>query len=177
MRDDRYRGTSLSRPVRKLCRMSEREADRARPDRLREQAVAAFVSEASREISPEFRKRLRDHDATPTLFSARELGKLARLGLEAVVASNVGNGADPTGAICDALRQRGEGYVREQKCQLIADRHPSATSASESVRKAFDEGSPVAARLILAGQSVAKTGNRVQLTENLLGLSVGGGVL
>src|ERR1700722_9982341 len=59
MRDDRYQGTSLPRPVRKLCLMAEREADRVRPDRLREQAVAAFISEATREISPEFRERSR----------------------------------------------------------------------------------------------------------------------
>ena len=50
MRDDRYRGTSFPRPVRKLCRMAEREADRVRPDRLRGQAVVAFVSDGRKEI-------------------------------------------------------------------------------------------------------------------------------
>ncbi len=62
MRDDRYRGTSLPRLVRKLCRMAEREADRGHPERLRQQAVAALLSDAEREISPEFRRRLREHD-------------------------------------------------------------------------------------------------------------------
>jgi hypothetical protein len=35
MRDDRYRGTSLPRLVRKLCRMTEREADRARSTQIK----------------------------------------------------------------------------------------------------------------------------------------------
>jgi len=170
MRDDCHRGTSLPRPVRKLCRMAEREADRAHPDRLRRQAVAALMSDAGREISPEFRRRLREHDAAPSLFGANDLAAAARTGLEAEVARNidVGHGVDSTDAVCDALRRRGEGYAREQKCQLVADRQPYATIASESVKNACDDGALVAATLILAGQSAPKTNSRVRLTENLL---------
>ncbi len=50
--------------------MAEREADRVRPDRLRGQAVVAFVSDGRKEISREFWRRLREHDAAPTLFGA-----------------------------------------------------------------------------------------------------------
>jgi hypothetical protein len=170
MRDDRYQGTSLSRPVRKLCLMAEREADRVRPDRLREQAVAALISDADREISPDFRRRLRDHSKTPGLFSANEIVTAARTGLETEIARNIdfGNAVDPTDAVRDALRRRGEGYVREQKCALVADRHPYATLASEGPKKAFEDGAPIAATLILTGQSPPNKNNRVQLTENLL---------
>jgi hypothetical protein len=170
MRDDRYRGTSLPRPVRKLCRMAEREADRAHRDRLRRQAVAALVSDAGREISPEFRRRLREHDAAPSLFGANDLAAAARTGLEDEIARNIdfGHSVDSTDAVCDALRRRSEGYAREQKCQLVADRHPNATIASESVKKACNDGALIAATLILAGQSAPKTNSRIRLTENLL---------
>lgn len=170
MRDDRYRGTSLPRPVRRLCRMAEREADRARPDLLRQQAVAALVSDADREISPDFRRRLRAHDAAPGLFSASELAAVARTGLEVEIARSIGlgQGIGPKDAIRDALCRRGEGYAREQKCQLVADRHPCATVASESVKTACNDGASVAATLILSGQPAPKANPRVQLSENLL---------
>jgi hypothetical protein len=170
MRDDRYRGTSLPRPVRKLCRMAEREADRSHADRLCRQAVAALVSDAGRKISPEFRRRLREHSASPNLFGANDLTAAAWAGLETEIARNidVGHGVDAMDALCDALRRLGEGYAREQKCQLVTDRHPCATIASESVKKAFDDGALEAATLIMAGQSAPKTNNRVRLTENLL---------
>jgi hypothetical protein len=53
--------------------MPEREADRAHPDRLLAQAVDALVSDAGREISPDFRRQLRKHDAAPSLFGAKDL--------------------------------------------------------------------------------------------------------
>ena len=170
MRDDRYRGTSLPRPVRKLCRMAEREADRAQPDLLRRQAITALISDANREISSEFRRRLRDHSVAPGLFGARELAISAKTGLEAAIAGNIeaGYGIDVIDAICDALRRRGEGYAREQKCQLVADRHPYATIASESVKKACGDGALIAARLILDGQSAPPIHSRVRVTDNLL---------
>lgn len=176
MRDDRYKGTSLPRAARKLCRMAERRADRARPDLLRQQAVAALVSDADREISPEFRQRLRRHDSAPRLFDAGELVAAARTGLEADIAQCIGHnqGINSTDAICDALRRRGERYAREQKCQLVVDRHPDATDASKSVEKACNDGAPAAASLILSGQSAPKTGNRVRLSENLLVQPTGG---
>jgi hypothetical protein len=92
MRDDRYRGTSLPRPVRKLCRMAEREADRAHPDRLFAQAVEALVSDAGREVSPDFRRRLREHDAAPSLFGANDLAAVARTGVEAEIARSIDGG-------------------------------------------------------------------------------------
>jgi hypothetical protein len=169
MRDDRYRGTSLPRRVRKLCRMGEREADRAHPDRLRRQAVVAFVSEAEREISPEFRRRLRERETAPSLFGAHDIAATARTGLVEIARDiDLSPGVGSTDAVSDALRRRGEGYAREQKCRLVADRRWYATIASESVKKAFDDGAPVAATLILASQSVPKTDSRVQLTENLV---------
>jgi hypothetical protein len=174
MRDDRYKGTAMPRQVRKLCRMSEREADRARPDRLSEQAVTAFVSQASTEISSEFRRQLCDHDAKPSFFGSSELARAAETGLEVAIANCIREGANPTQAVSSALRQRGEGYVREQKCQLIADRHPSATIASDSVKAAFDASAPIAAKLILTGQATPKANGRVQLTENLLAPPNGG---
>jgi hypothetical protein len=170
MPDGRYQGASLPRPVRKLCLMAEREADRVRPDRLREQAVSALISDATREISPEFRRRLREHFKAPELFSAHEIITTARTGLETEIARNIDfdSAVGPTDAVCEALRRRGEGYVREQKCAPIADRHPYATIASQSAKKAFDDGAPIAATLILTGQSPPNKDDRVQLTENLL---------
>jgi len=168
MRDDRYRGTSLPRPVRKLCRMAEREADRAHPDRLRQQAVAALVSDAGGEISPEFRRRLREHDAAPSLFSANDLATAARTGLEAEIARNINARHGIDSMVCEALRRRGEGYAREQKCRLVADRHPNASIASESVKKAFDDCALVAATLILDGRPAPRISDRVLVSENLL---------
>lgn len=179
MRDDRYRGTSLSGPVRKLCRMAERDADRARPDLLRKQALAALVSHASEEISPDFRRQLRERDARPSLFATSELATAARTSLEAEIAQNIegSRGVPSRDAICDALRRRGEGYAREQRCQLIADRHPHATVASESVKKACSEVASAAAELILAGRPAPRTSGRIGLAENLLAQSSKGGGL
>ena len=170
MRDDRYRGTSLSRQVRKLCRMSEREADQAQPERLRRQAVVALVSDANREISPEFRRRLREHDAVPGFFGAGELAAAARSGFEADIARAVviGRGVDAIDAISNALRHRSDAYLREQRCQLVADRCPDATKASASVQKACDEALLVAATFIFDGCSPPKVSQRPMLTENLL---------
>lgn len=138
MRDDRYKGTSLPGAVRKLCRMAERAADRAHPERLRAQAVVAFVSDANKEISPEFRRQLHRHDAAPTFFGAGELKAVARSALEADVAAHIQaySGADAIDAISDALRRRSEGYRREQKCRLVANRYPDTSLASAAVRKA-----------------------------------------
>ena len=144
--------------------------DRARLDILRAQAVVALVSDANREISQEFRRRLQARDdAAPTLFSADELAVVACTSLETQIVRNIDarNSMKSTDAISDALCQRAEAYAREQQCQLIADRHPYATVASETVKRVCSDEAPVAARLVLAGQSAPKTG-RVQLTENLL---------
>lgn len=149
--------------------MAEREADRAHSDRLVQQAITALVSDAGREISPEFRRRLRNHDASPGLFDSKDLAASAQTGLEAEISRSIELSADSTRAVSEALRRRGEGYAREQKCQLVADRHPNATIASESVKRAFYEGAMAAASLILAGQPAVNTNNRLQLTENLLG--------
>jgi hypothetical protein len=120
--------------------MSEREADRAHPERLRQQAVAALVSEGDREISPEFCRRLREHNRAPSFFDTNELADSARSGLEIDIARNVqaAQGIDSANAIRDALRRRAERYSREQKCKLITDRHPEASIASEAVKKACD---------------------------------------
>src|SRR5215469_5683592 len=148
MRDDRYKGTTLPRLVRKLCRMAEREADRAHPERLRQQAEDALVSDADREISPRFRRRLRERESAPNLFDAHDLAESARTGLEVDIARNIqaGLGVDSANAICDAVRRRGEDYSREQKCQLIVDRHPQASIASEALKRACVEAAPIAAR-------------------------------
>ena len=68
----------------------------------------------------------------------------------------------------------GEGYAREQECQLVTDRYPNATTASETVKRAFADVAPVAAELILTGRPVPKMGIRVRLTENLLVQPSGG---
>jgi hypothetical protein len=170
MRDDRYRGTTLPKEVRKLCRMAEREADRAHPDRLLRQAVAALVSEGDREISPKFRRRLREHDRAPSFFDATDLAEAARSGLEVDIGRNLraGQGFDSTDAIRDALRQRTERYFREQKCKLIADRHPEASIASAAVKEACDQGALTAARRLLAGEPSPQVSDRVRIDEDLL---------
>lgn len=170
MRDDRYKGTTFPRPVRKLCRMAEREADRAHPERLRQQAIEALVSDADREISPEFRRRLRQHESAPNLFDAHDLADSARTGLEIDIARNIqaGTGVDSADAIRDALRQRGERYSGEQKCQLIVDRHPEASIASGAVKRACVEAAPIAATRILEGQPARQTNDRVRVDEDLL---------
>jgi hypothetical protein len=154
-----------------LCRMAEREADRAQPERLRRQAVAALVSDAGREISPVFLRRLREHDSAPRLFGAGEIAAAAQSGLETDIARNIssGRGVDSTDALRDAFRRRGEGYALEQKCQLIADRHPAATLAPQSVKAACDEGALIAATLILSGQAAPRINPRVRLNDDLLG--------
>jgi hypothetical protein len=150
--------------------MAEREADRANPDRLRRQAVAALVFDAGRKISTEFRRELREHDAAPGLSSLNNLAAVARSGLEVEIARNLdaNRKVDTTAAVGEALRQLGEGYVREQKCQLVADRHPQATIASESVKTAFNGGALEAAVLILADRPAPKAIDRVRLTDDLL---------
>ena len=170
MRDDRYRGTRLSRPVRKLCRMAEREADRGQPERLRRQAVAALISDARREISPEFLRRLQQQNSAPHLFGASEIAASAWSGLEADIgrALSAGQGVDVTDALCEALRRRGDGYAREQTCQLIADRHAAASLAPASVRTACNDGALVAAVLILSGDPAPRVDHRVGLNENLV---------
>jgi hypothetical protein len=117
------------------------------------------------------------HDAAPTLFGAKDLAAVARTGLETDIARNIdfGQSAASTAAVRDALRQRGDAYAREQRCQLIAERHPNATIVSESVKKACDDGAPDAAALILAGRPFPKANNHVRLTEDLLAQASGGG--
>ena len=170
MRDDRYKGTSLPPHVRKLCRMVEREADRARPERLCQQAVTVLAALGGQEISPVFRRKLEMREAAPDLFAASELAAMASTGWEAEIARGIGldPALDATRAVCDALRRRIEGYSREQTSQLIADRHPNATAASESFKKACNDAVPTAAALILAGQPAPRTDTRVRLSENLL---------
>jgi hypothetical protein len=170
MRDDRYKGTTLPRPVRKLCRMAEREADRAHPERLRRQAAEALASDADREFVSEFRRRLRQHESAPNLFDAHELAESARTGLEIDVARNIqaGPGVDSADALSDALRRRGERYSGEHKCQLIVDRHPEASIVSEALKRACAEAAPIAARRILDGQPARQINDRVRVDEDLL---------
>jgi hypothetical protein len=170
MRDDRYRGTTLPRPVQKLCRMAEREADRDRPERLCEQAVTALRSDAGKEISPEFRRRLREHDASPGFFDASEFTRSACFRLEAEIARvfEAHPGIGSVDATCEALRRLGESYAREQQCTLIADRDPDASIVLASVARAFDEAAPIAARLVLNGEAAPRVSDRVRLDENLL---------
>jgi hypothetical protein len=150
--------------------MAEREADRAHPGRLLRQAVVALVSEGDREISPEFRRRLGEHDRAPSFFDASDLAESARSGLEVDIARNIqaGQGIDSTSAICNALRRRTERHAREQICQLIADRHPEASIASAAVKNACDEAALTAASRILEGQSPLQISDRVRVDENLL---------
>jgi hypothetical protein len=170
MRDDRYRGTTLPRPVQKLDRMAEREADRGRPERLCAQAVTALRSDAGKEISPEFRRRLREHDANPGFFDASEFDRSARSGLEADIARvfDAHPGVGSVDATCEALRRLGESYIREQKCTLITDRRPDASIVLGSVTRAFDEAAPIAARVVLDGEPAPHVSDRVRLDENLL---------
>jgi hypothetical protein len=170
MRDDRYRGTTLPKEVRKLCRMAEREADRAHPDRLLRQAVAALVSEGNREISLENRQGLREHDRAPGFFDARDLAESARSGLEVDIARNIqaGQAVDSTSAICNALRRRAERHCRELKCKLIADRHPEASIVSAAVEKACYQGALTAARRILADELSPQVSDRVRIDDDLL---------
>jgi hypothetical protein len=169
MRDDRCKGTALPKQVRKLCRMAEREADRAQLERLRLQALVAFSSEAEREISQEFRRRLRQHDEAPGLFDASELAASAQAGLEVDIARNLEAGVvvDSTEATRSALRQRSEGYVRELRRKLITDRRPDARMVSGIVKDAFDEAALPAAKLILDAHRAPRIENRVRLDEDL----------
>ena len=177
MRDDRYRGTTLPRPVRKLGQMAEREADRAHPERLREQALGAFSSEAEREISAEFRRRLREHHRAPRLFDLSELAASAQTGLETEIARNleVGVLVDSLEATRSAFRQRGECHVREVKRKLITDRRSDVSMVSDAVKTAFDELALPAAKLVLEDSGAPPIENCVRLDEDLRG-PLGGGV-
>ena len=74
MRDDRYRGTSLPRPVRKLCRMvvrqADREADCAHPDRLLAQAVEALLIDSANPTLAQTKllRLLKQHQAEGSAF-------------------------------------------------------------------------------------------------------------
>ncbi len=168
MRDDRYKGTSLPRPMRKLCRMSEREVDRCQPERLKAQALTALVAEGGG-VSAKFKERLISHDMTPTFFGIRELASSAQSGLEVQTVHNLQQGLGSRDALAAALSERGRNYAREQQCRLVADRESYATKAAQSVRDACQAAANEAAALILAGQRVPANTNRVQLGENLLG--------
>jgi hypothetical protein len=168
MRDDRYNGTSLPKLVRKLADMTEREADRAHPERLCQHAITALMSDAGREISPEFRRSLRQHDITPCLFGPTELAATARTGLEEQIIQNINAGSNSLDAVHGALLRRSEGYAREQRCRLIVDRHPNASVASESFKTACNDGASIAAKLILDGLPAPRGANRVLASENLL---------
>lgn len=171
MRDDRYRGTTFPKQVRKLCRMAEREADRLHPDRLRGQAVAALRSDADREISPEFRRLLQERDATPSFFDASNLAGSARSGLECRIARYIeaDRSVRSADAIADALRSRGEGYGREHREHLIADLRPDRSLAAACFKIACDAGAPLAAALVLENRRrISLASDRVRLDEDLL---------
>jgi hypothetical protein len=159
--------------------MAEREADRACPERLRQYAVVVLVSVTSKEISPEFRGRLQEHNVAPSLFGASELASSSRSGLERAIVQNIsaGRGVNVVDAIREALRQRGAGYAREQKCRLVTDCHPYASISSESVKKAFDDTALAAAVLILDGRPAPRISDRVAVNENVLPQPRGGGAL
>ena len=170
MRDDRYRGTSLPRAVRKLCRMAEREADRAHPERLRKQAILALVDDGKREISPDFRRGLLRQAKEPTWFGCSELVKAAQSTLEVDIARSLPNSAafDPVDAVAMTLHHRGVAYFREQKCQLVADRHSEATMISSRVKHAFDDAASDAAAHIVSGEPAPRATYQVRLDENLI---------
>jgi hypothetical protein len=150
--------------------MAEREADRAFPERLRDQAVAALESDARGEVSPKFCQRLRRHDSNPDLFTASVLVDLARAQLEVDIARTIE--ADPSvgsaDAIRDALRRRYEGYSREQRGQLGADRHPHASTILGITKWAFENGAAIVAERILEPQHPPRISNRVDLNDDLL---------
>jgi hypothetical protein len=149
--------------------MAERDADRAHPERLRVQAVVAFSSEAEREISQEFRRRLRQHDSAPGLFDTSELAGLAQGGLEVEIARNLeaGVAVDSLEATRSAFGQRSERYVRELRRKLITDRRPDSSIVSRIVKKAFDEAALPAAKLVFDGHRAPRIENRVRLDEDL----------
>jgi hypothetical protein len=149
--------------------MAERVADRAHPERLRDQALAALSTDAEKEVSAEFRRQLRQREAAPGLFDASELVASAKSGLEAAIAQNVEAGVaiDSVEATRSALRERGENYVREQTRELIADRYPKVSVVSGAVRAAFEEAALPAAMLILDGRPAPRIENRVRLDEDL----------
>jgi hypothetical protein len=157
--------------------MAEREADRAHPERLREQALAAFTSEAESGMSTEFRRRLQQHVLAPGLFDANELAASAQTGLEVEIARNIESrvAVDSVEATRSALCQRGENYNRELKRKLITDRCPNASIVSAAVKAAFDEAALPAAELILQGRPAPRIENRVRLNEDLRG-PLGSGV-
>lgn len=177
MRDDRYKGTCLPRPMRKLCRMSERLADRCHPERLQAQALTALTVEAGA-ISAEFKDILKRQDQQRSFFGYRELAAAAHSSLECEIVQTLK--VEPALAASDAIRTalsaRSEAYVREQKCRLIADRESCATEATESVRKACHDAAADAAALVLRNERAPANVNRVRLDENLLARVAAGGV-
>ena len=156
--------------------MAEREFDRAHPERLREQAVAALVTDADREFSPEFRRKLIQQQDAPTLFGTSELTKAARSGLEIEVVRSLQSGSalTPVDAVSEAVRRRGDGYSRELKSQLVADRHSQATVISTTVKDACETAAPIAAVEIMNGRPMPRASNRVRLDENLLSVGSSG---
>ena len=150
--------------------MAEREADRAFPERLRDQASAALESKGRKEVSPRFCERLREHGSSPDLFDANALVELARTRLEVDIAGAIE--ANPrvasTDAVCDAMRRRGEGYCREQRGELCADRHLHASTISGVTKQAFEDGAAIAAERVLEPQRPSRISNRVDLNDNLL---------
>lgn len=88
--------------------MSEREADRAHPERLLQQAVVALGCDADREISPEFRRRLRQHNSAPNLFDAHDLAESARTELEIDIARNIQAGPGSIRRTLSVTRCAGE---------------------------------------------------------------------
>ena len=136
---------------------------------MQAQALRALEVEGNREISADFRRHLNSHDTARSLFGVGDLAVLARSGLEVLVVQDLRLGSDNgIAALATALKERADGYALEQKCQLVTDRDPCATVASETVKKACADVAPVAAELILTGQPVPKMCGRVRLTENLL---------
>jgi hypothetical protein len=118
--------------------MAERQADRNNPDRLRDQAVSALEFDANREISLRFLERLRERDAALGLFDSGDLIRMAQSDLECRIARSI-EAAPRTEsiiALADAFHHRCESFAREQKYQLIADRHPQASLISACMRTA-----------------------------------------
>ena len=108
--------------------MAEREADRARPDSLHQQAVAALCH-VGREISPDFRRRLRERDAAPGFFDASELAAVARSGLEVEVARNIGLGGTLTIQREARLIDPAEPLVAESRLRRLLKQHQSEWNA------------------------------------------------
>ncbi len=170
MRDDRYRGTKLPKAFRKLFQMSEREADRGHPERLRSQAVKGFENRLNDDVSSTFRQRLKDRESTARLFDGSELLKIARSRLEVGIAQQICD--DPAVSSIEAIRRvfdaMGEVLLNYQKQIFLMDRYSFATTASWVAKTACQEASRVASASFLGHSAAPPFKNCIPLNDDLL---------